>query len=104
MKVCETDGVGKLDGRVGKLGKISQGILHAHRGEIHLRYAHVAHETTRDVVDRGNPSERVLTRTGRRKRRWDGGKLEMTHEAPDARLLGHGGNHTERAASAPGIG
>jgi len=43
--------------------------LNAQRGEIHLRCAHIAHETTRDVVGLGNPIERFLARTGRCNRR-----------------------------------
>ena len=99
-----TEGVGKLDGRVEKLGgKISQGFYKL-KGVRYTFAAHIAHETTRDVVGRGNLNERVLARTGRCNRRWDGGKLEMMQDAPDDRLLSHGGNNTERAASAPGIG
>jgi hypothetical protein len=84
--------------------RISKGILHAQRGERHLRCAHIASETTRDVVGLGNPIERCLASTGRGKRRWDGGQLAMTQDARDDRLLGNSSNNTERAASAKGTG
>ncbi len=84
--------------------RISKGILHAQRGERHLRCAHIASETTRDVVGLGNPIERCLASTGRGKRRWDGGELAMTQDARDDRLLGNSSNNTERAASAKGTG
>ena len=63
--------------------------------EIHFRCTHVASETTRDVVGLGDPIERFLARTGRRERRGDGRKLQMTQDACEHRLLGHGGNDAE---------
>ena len=36
------------------------------------------YETTRDVIDLGNPIERFLARTGRGNGRWDGGQHTMT--------------------------
>jgi hypothetical protein len=85
-------------------GVDSNGSSNAQRCETPLRCVHVAYETTRDVVGLGNPIERCLARTGRCNGRWDGGKLEMTQEARDDRLLGHGDNNAERATSAKGTG
>jgi hypothetical protein len=93
------------EGRLGNAGGVdSNGSSNAQRCETPLRCAHVAYETTRDVVGLGNPIERFLARTGRYNGRWDGGKLEMTQDARDDRLLGNGGNNAERATSAKGTG
>src|SRR5207244_7631546 len=78
------------------------GIANAQQGVTSRRGAHVAYEPTRDVVGLGNPIERCLATTGRGNRRWDGGKLAMTQDARDDRLLGNGGNNAERAAVAKG--
>ena len=67
---------------------ISNGISNAQTCATPRRCAHVADETTRDVVGLGNPRERCLTHMGRCTRRWDGGQLAMTQEARDDRLLG----------------
>ena len=73
----------------GNSGKpISNGIATAQKGVTPRRGAHVAYEPTRDVVGLGNPIERGLATTGRGNRRWDGGKLAMTQDARDDRLLG----------------
>src|SRR6266705_4833589 len=89
----------------GSSGKPSaNGIATAQKGVTPRRGAHGASEPTRDVVGLGNPIDRCLATTGRGNRRWDGGKLAMTQDARDDRLLGHGGNNAERAASAQGTG
>jgi hypothetical protein len=73
----------------GSSGKpIANGIANAQKGATPRRGAHVAYEPTRDVVGLGNPIERCLATTGRGNRRWDGGKLAMTQDARDDRLLG----------------
>ena len=95
------EGIGKgSGGRRG--GKISNGIANAQRCATHLQWAHVAPETTRDVVGLGDPVERCLANTSRCNGRWTRGQLEMTQDARDHRFLGHGGNDPERAASAQG--
>jgi len=76
-------------------GEISNGISTAQRCETPLHCAHVAPETTRDVVGLGDPVERCLAHTGRSNRRGDGGQLEMTQAARNHRLLGNGGNDPE---------
>jgi hypothetical protein len=87
--------------REGQPGRIdATGISNAQRCETHLRCAHVAYETTRDVVGLGDPVERYLARTGRGHGRWNGGQLARTQETRAHRFLGQGGKDPERAASA----
>jgi hypothetical protein len=61
---------------------------HGGWGERHLRCAHIASETTRDVVGLGNPIERCVASPGRRKRKWDGGQLARTQDARADRCAG----------------
>jgi len=76
-------------------GGVSNGMAHAQRCVLSLGCAPVADETTRDVVGLGDPIERCLTRTGRRKRGWDGGQLAMTQDVRHDCLLGDGRNDPE---------
>jgi hypothetical protein len=102
------DGGGERAGMpwsTGRSGKpIASGIANAQKGVAPRRGAHGDYEPTRDAVGLGNPIARCLATTGRGNRRWDGGQLAMTQDARDDRLLGHGGNNAERAASAKGTG
>ena len=85
-------------------GEISNGISTAQRCETPLHCAHVAPETTRDVVGLGDPVERCLARTGRGSGRWNGGQLEMTQDTRDHRFPGQGGNDAECTAPTKGTG
>src|SRR5436853_4405299 len=89
---------GAWEGRRG--GIDSNVISNAQRCEIHFYCAHVAYETTRDVVRLGGSVERCLRRTGRSNGRWNGGQLDMTQDTRDHRFLGHGGNDAECTAPA----
>ena len=82
--------------------RISKGILHAQRGERHLRGAHVANEPTHNGVGLGNPSERCLASTGRGKRRRVGRALQMAENLADHLDLGDGGDNAQCSLTGSG--